>query len=134
MPAFPTRQLNGRLADTALATSSTSQALPPQGYRPWSSSKGLATTARPRSMDVYISEEYVAQRRAERRAARNAAAAAAARCGEEKARADAEQKRWAAAAWAKEKRTVDGNASANPGGGAASWLVGEDAVLSYFSA
>ncbi|CAL4942811.1 unnamed protein product [Urochloa decumbens] len=86
-------------------------------------------------MDVYISEEYVAQRRAERRAARNAAAAAA-RCGEEKTRADAEQKRWAAAAWAKEKRTVDGNAGANTGGGssAASWLVGEDAVLSYFSA
>ncbi|RCV42234.1 hypothetical protein SETIT_9G200000v2 [Setaria italica] len=81
-------------------------------------------------MDVYISEEYVAQRRAERRAARNAAAAAAARCGEEKARADGEQKRWT-----KEERTVDGYAGANnPGGGAASWLVGEDAVLSYFSA
>jgi hypothetical protein len=80
-------------------------------------------------MDVYISEEYVAQRRAERRAARNAAAAA--RCGEEKARADGEQKRWR-----KENRTADGNAGANnPGGGAASWLVvGEDAVLSYFSA
>jgi hypothetical protein len=78
-------------------------------------------------MDVYISEEYVAQRRAERRAARNAAA----RCGEEKARADGEQKRWR-----KENRTADGNAGANnPGGGAASWLVvGEDAVLSYFSA
>ncbi|XP_025792109.1 uncharacterized protein LOC112873352 [Panicum hallii] len=86
-------------------------------------------------MDVYISEEYVARRRAERRAARNAAAAAP-RCSEEKARADGEEKRWTgAAAWAKEKRTVvDGNAAgANPGGGAA-WLVGEDAVLSYFSA
>ena len=86
-------------------------------------------------MDVYISEEYVAQRRAERRAARNAAAAAA-RCGEEKAApADGElRRRWTAAAWAKERRTADGNAAgANPGGGAA-WLVGEDAVLSYFSA
>ena len=87
-------------------------------------------------MDVYISEEYVAQRRAERRAARNAAAAAA-RCGEEKAaRAEGEEKRWTgAAAWAKEKRAVaDGNTGANPGGGGAAWLVGEDAVLSYFSA
>ncbi|CAN6298867.1 unnamed protein product [Urochloa humidicola] len=83
-------------------------------------------------MDVYISEEYVAQRRAERRAARNAAAAPA-RCGEEKARADAEQKPWAAAAWAKEKRTVDGNAGANSGA-APNWLVGEEAVFSYFSA
>jgi hypothetical protein len=84
-------------------------------------------------MDVYISEEYVAQRRAERRAARIAAAA---RCGEEKARADSEQKRWTTgAAWAeKGKRPTDGgNADTNVGGGSA-WLVGEDAVLSYFSA
>lgn len=85
------------------------------------------------AMDVYISEEYVAQRRAERRAARIAAAA---RCGEEKARADSEQKRWTTgAAWAeKGKRPADGgNADTNVGGGSA-WLVGEDAVLSYFSA
>ena len=84
-------------------------------------------------MDVYISEEYVAQRRAERRAARIAAAA---RCGEEMARADSEQKRWTAAAWAeKGKRPAadGGNADTNVGGGSA-WLVGEDAVLSYFSA
>ena len=86
-------------------------------------------------MDVYISDEYVARRRAERRVARNAAAVA--RGGEEKAaRAEGEEKRWTgAAAWAKEKRAVaDGNAGANPGGGGAAWLVGEDAVLSYFSA
>ncbi|CAD6213124.1 unnamed protein product [Miscanthus lutarioriparius] len=84
-------------------------------------------------MDVYISEEYVAQRRAERRAARIAAASS--RSGEGKARADSEQKWWTAAAWAeKGKRPVDGgNADTNVGGGSA-WLVGEDAVLSYFSA
>ncbi|KAG0548974.1 hypothetical protein BDA96_01G214300 [Sorghum bicolor] len=86
-------------------------------------------------MDVYISEEYVAQRRAERRAAR--VAAAAARCGgEEKARADSEQKRWTADKG--KRRPADGGGNAadtNVGGsGAASWLVGEDAVLSYFSA
>lgn len=87
-------------------------------------------------MDVYISEEYVAQRRAERRAARIAAAAAARSSGEEKARAD---KRWtaSAAAWAeKGKRPVadGGNADTNSVGGGAAWLVGEDAVFSYFSA
>jgi hypothetical protein len=79
------------------------------------------------AMDVYIAEEYVAQRRAERRAAR---VAAAARCGEEKARADSEQKR----RWTEDgKRPADGGDAG--GGAAAAWLqAGEDAVLSYLSA
>jgi hypothetical protein len=80
------------------------------------------------AMDVYIAEEYVAQRRAERRAAR---VAAAARCGEEKARADSEQKR----RWTEDgKRPADGG-DAGGGAAAAAWLqAGEDAVLSYLSA
>ncbi|KAF8722608.1 hypothetical protein HU200_022443 [Digitaria exilis] len=82
-------------------------------------------------MDVYISEEYVAQRRAERRAARNAAAVA--RCGGEEKQAWAdggEQKRWA-----EKGKRVDGNGSASASADGAAWLVvGEDAVLSYLSA
>ncbi|KAG8084209.1 hypothetical protein GUJ93_ZPchr0010g7911 [Zizania palustris] len=81
-------------------------------------------------MDVYISEEYVAQRRAEKRAARRAVMAD----GEEsKARAcgggerdDGRRMRWTAA-WAGGSEKGSGNASA---------VVGreEDVVLSYFSA
>ncbi|KAL6641280.1 hypothetical protein ACP70R_019461 [Stipagrostis hirtigluma subsp. patula] len=90
-------------------------------------------------MDVYISEEYVAQRRAERRAARHAAAAAAAMaarggCEEKMARAGGNggQNRWTAA-WAEEgKRAGDGNASAIAAGGAAGRV--EDVILCYFSA
>ncbi|KAJ1294926.1 hypothetical protein BS78_01G183600 [Paspalum vaginatum] len=106
------------------------------------STLGKLSTATSRTMDVYISEEYVAQRRAERRAARNAAAAAAAaRCAEEEKarRADSgeQQKRWALGDKGEKKRpAADGNARAKnrPGAGGGAWLVGEDAVLSYFSA
>ncbi|GJN19816.1 hypothetical protein PR202_gb07126 [Eleusine coracana subsp. coracana] len=82
-------------------------------------------------MDVYISEEYVAKRRAERRAARAAAAAAAARgggCREEKAAARADggalTKRWSGA-WAEMSRRPD-----DDGDG----INVEDVVFSYFSA
>ncbi|XP_062201653.1 uncharacterized protein LOC133904159 [Phragmites australis] len=84
-------------------------------------------------MDVYISEEYVVQRRAERRAARNAAAEASCSC-EEKARADGGPKRWTAAWAEKGKRTGagDGNGSASAGGGAGG--LAKDVIFSYFSA
>ncbi|TVU01859.1 hypothetical protein EJB05_52673, partial [Eragrostis curvula] len=87
-------------------------------------------------MDVYISEEYVVQRRAERRVARNAAAAAAARGGrEEKADSVGEQKRWMTGAWAEKGKRAgagDGNANAGAAGGAACRV--EDVIFSYFSA
>ncbi|KAL6905174.1 hypothetical protein ACP4OV_002775 [Aristida adscensionis] len=83
-------------------------------------------------MDVYISEEYVAQRRAERRAARNAAAARGG-CEETKARAaggDGEQRRWTAA-WAEKgkKRAGESDAASVSAAGRV-----EDVILSYLSA